>query len=171
VIATDSSGGGSTSFIVAAGKVTDMNGNEFACDVKDPCELLVFQLGPSGHDLGFSSATVGPITYGASTVQCPSQRRQVRVAGSGATSPAADVIEWQSEVCAAPYKLNVSYSVTNSPNGKQAFIQGLTDADFAVSTIPLTTDEVAQLTAAKREAVQIPIATGSLSFIYNYYVQ
>jgi phosphate transport system substrate-binding protein len=169
VINTGPDGSGSTPFPIAAGDLTDQTGTKFRCDRDNPCELDAFQLNSRGGDLGFDHATRGPVGFAASTVPCAFGKSKSRVAGSGASAAAADVLEWESETCAKPYNLNVSYAVTNSPNGKQAFVTGYTDSDFAVSTIPLQPDELDSLKAAKRDVLQIPISVGSLAIVYDYY--
>ncbi len=140
LLTAGSDGTGSTPFVVLAGTVTGGDGHQFQCDHDHPCELDAFATDDYGNDIGFSDAARSTVQYGASTVACPVGAAKTRIAGSGATSPAADVVEWESERCNAPYNLNVSYAITNSPNGKSAFINGLTDSDFAISTIPLKTD-------------------------------
>ena len=162
-------GTGSTPFYIAAGDLVDATGTKFRCDHDHPCELDAFQTDDYGNDIGFSNAVRSTIQFGASTVACPAGSQKSRISGSGATAPAANIVEWESEVCGAPYNLNVSYAITNSPNGKYAFIQGFTDSDYAISTIPLKPDELDQLTQQKRDVVQIPITVGSLAFVYNYY--
>ncbi len=161
-------GSGSTSFLILAGAVKDANGSTFMCDHAHPCELVAFQTDDFGNDIGFDHASRTIVNFGASTVACPEGDRKSRISGSGATAPAADIVEWESEVCGDPYKLNVSYAITNSPNGKLAFINGVTDSDFAISTVPLKASELDQLKQANRDVLQIPIAVGSLAFVYNY---
>lgn len=167
---TSSTGSGDVSFIVRAGGMKDLAGGRFSCNFKHACNIVVFELDQSTlKERGIDSAAATPIPFARSTVACKSQEGARNIAGSGSSSVAAAVGEWQSETCGEPLDLSVSYIVTNSPQGKESYLAGLTDSEFAISGIPLRDEEKKTLTDAGREAVQVPIATGSLSFIYNYW--
>jgi ABC-type phosphate transport system substrate-binding protein len=170
LVRTSQSGSANLPFVIRAGQVPSIGGKKFRCDHASPCDLVAFELDQSTFkELGFKHAVREKVTFAMSTVSCPQPDPSRRVSGSGGTTPAAAIVEWQAETCRAPLGLNVSYITTNSPNGKKAFVEGLTDSEFAVSGIALLDDEQAALQAAGREAVHVPVTVGSLAFVYNYW--
>ena len=168
LLRSNSAGAGSFSFVVKAQEMRDGARKKFRCDAAFPCELVLFEVDlETSKDAGVLARKA--LKFGASTRSCPAPDPQRRVAGSGGTTPAAAVVEWQAETCRDPLSLNFSYVITNSPNGKKAFVEGLSDSEFGISAIPLNAEEKAALAAARREAAHVPIAVGSLAFIYNYW--
>lgn len=165
-VRTGSNGIGSTPFIVKAGEVDAMReGVKFACDTEHPCRIIVFELDADQVEKAFADAAFVPLVYALSTIPCPES--QPRVAGSGATTARSAVVQWQAETCRPPLSLNVSYATSNSINGKDAFVKGVTDADFAVSGIALTDPERQQLAARGVQPMHIPVALGGLALVYN----
>ncbi len=88
---------------------------------------------------------------------------------NGAGTDSADPLfgAWQKAVAAAPYSTAVGYSAGSALEGRTEFIAKTTD--FAVTGTPFTTTETAALTTAKRTFVYVPIAGGSLAFLYHLY--
>lgn len=166
VARTGTDGKGSTPFVVRAGEVLPIKeGSAFLCDTEHPCRIFVFELDFNGNEVSFGESGFAPLGYALSSIPCPDNPN--RIAGVGATTASATVIQWQSETCRPPLSLNVSFATTNSINGKEAFVEGLADSDFAVSGIALNDEERAKLTARKVRPVQTPITLGSLAIVYN----
>jgi phosphate transport system substrate-binding protein len=165
---SDSTGAGSTPFVIKAEDVPKKSGNgEFQCDAQNPCKLYAFDT-QGGIEISFDASASQTIDYALSTIPCP--EAEPRVAGSGAAAIRDDVTQWQAETCAKPLSLNVSFTTNNSVNGKQAFVQGLSDADFAMSAVPLTSAEEQQLASRSVQTVNVPVALGSLVLAYNLWL-
>ncbi len=159
-------GKASTPFVIKALDIDKIGGGKFQCDAESPCKLIAFDLDDSGNkEIGIESSVATALAFAGSTLPCVES--EPRVAGSGASSIRAAVVEWQAETCRPPMSLNVSYATANSVNGIQAFVGGLTDADFAMSGIPLTADERQTLADRKVQPLHIPVGLGSLVLAYN----
>ncbi len=157
-------GEGSTPFVIRALDVESIDGGMFGCDAESPCKLIAFPLS-AGKEISFTESVATALSFADSTIACPES--DPRVAGSGASAIRAAIVEWQSEACRPPKSLNVSYATNNSVNGKMAFVEGLTDADFAMSGIALTAEERQALIDRKVAPLHVPVALGSLVLAYN----
>jgi phosphate transport system substrate-binding protein len=155
--------------VIKAEDVQRIDGpNKFQCDAENPCKLYAFEnFDSNGNENDFNASASVPLSYALSTLACP--ETEPRVAGSGAAAIRPAAIQWQSETCHPPASLNVSFATSNSVNGKQAFVNGLTDADFAMSGVPLTDSERAALSARNVQALHVPVALGSLVLAYNFW--
>ncbi len=176
VVRAGSVGSASTPFVIKAFDIQPIEGDErFQCDFDNPCQLVAFALtfevdeeaGDFREVASFDDSVSTGLTYALSTLVCP--QTEPRVAGSGASSIRANVFEWQAETCRAPRSLNVSYATNNSVNGKMAFAEGLTDSDFAMSAVSLTTGERQTLADREVEPLHVPVALGSLVLAYNFW--
>jgi phosphate transport system substrate-binding protein len=85
--------------------------------------------------------------------------------GAGADSPDPLIGAWQKTVAAAPYSTPVDYSADGTGLGRSEWIDD--QVDFAVTSVPFTTDEQAALTAKRKTFVYVPFAGGSLAFLYH----
>ncbi len=158
-------GEGSTPFVIKALDVDTIGGGKFLCDAESPCKLIAFNLDDFGKETSFSDSVATALAFAVSTIPCP--ETEPRVAGSGASAIRAAMVEWQSEACSPPRSMNVSYATANSVNGKQAFVGGLTDADFAMSSVALTAEEKQALIDRKVQPLHVPVALSSLVLAYN----
>ncbi len=106
--------------------------------------------------IGVVLALVAPVaTAGAAAV--------VKGAGSDSADPLLGV--WQKAVAAPPLSTSVDYSADGSGLGREEFIGGTTD--FVVTGIPFTVDEAAKLNIKKKTYAYVPLAGGSLAFLYH----
>lgn len=156
---------GSVAFVIRTGEIQGIrDGHTFFCDAEHACKLMVFELNPEQVEQSFTDSAAITLGFALSTLVCP--ETEPRVAGSGATVARAAIVQWQAETCRPPLGLNVSYATSNSINGKEAFVNGITDADYAMSGLGLTDEEKAKLTERKVRPVHVPVALGSLALVY-----
>jgi phosphate transport system substrate-binding protein len=161
-------GAGSIPFIIKAGDVERVIGDEpFFCDAENTCQIVVSELDANNAERGFKNefSVAVDLHYAISTVPCPFGGD--RVAGSGGSSARGAMVQWQSEACRDPLNLNVSYIISNSVQGTDAFVQGLPDSDYAISGMPLTAEQNAALQEKQISPVYAPVTAGSLVFVYN----
>ena len=85
--------------------------------------------------------------------------------GAGADSADPLIGAWQKTVGAAPYSTPVDYSADGTSLGRSEWIDD--QVDFAVTSVPFTTDEQAALTAKKKTFVYVPFTGGALAFLYH----
>ncbi len=89
----------------------------------------------------------------------------IKGAGADSVDPLMGI--WQKAVTAAPLSTPVDYSADGSAAGRAEFING--GANFAVTGLPFTAAEQAKLTEAKKTFVYVPLAGGSLVFLYHLF--
>lgn len=82
--------------------------------------------------------------------------------GAGATFPSFLYLRWFKEYNTQHPDVQISYQPIGSAAGIQQFISGT--VDFGASEVPLTDDELAQVSQG---AVFIPSAAGSIAVVYN----
>ena len=159
-------GSGSIPFIVRAADVTPASGADpFQCDQVNECMIAVTEVPEGGTERPFEQSLTVALRYAISTVPCPFGGD--KIAGSGGSSARGAMTEWQSEVCRDDIGLNVSFIVSNSVQGADAFARGLPDSDYTVTGMPLSAEQREQLASRHITPRNVPLILGSLVLVYN----
>ncbi|MGZ4734000.1 MAG: substrate-binding domain-containing protein [Acidimicrobiia bacterium] len=164
---TGSDGTGYLPIPVHTGAVQSRNGaTTFTCDEHHPCTVAVYA-DPSKSLQSGSPAAVLPITFGFPASACP--HGGTGVSGSGGEAAFRAMLRWEAVVCQPPSSLDLQYTRTESKDGKDALIGDGNGSrpDFAATSVPLTADEHAKLTAANRNVVTAPVAASALVFVFH----
>ncbi len=162
-------GSGSIPFVIRTGDVVRAGGGEpFFCDFDNACRIAVAPIPTDGTQPTLAYSVSVDLAFAVSTIPCPFGGD--RIAGSGGSSARTAMTQWQSEVCRDDLKLNVSYVTSNSIQGVDAFVNRFPDSDFAITGIPLSEDETTALNIKEIHPLHVPIAAGSLAFVYNLWV-
>jgi phosphate transport system substrate-binding protein len=159
-------GRGSIPFVIRAGDVAPVDGSDpFFCDWDSACQIVVAPIPDDGSSPTLADAVSVDLAFALSTVPCPLGGD--RIAGSGGSSARAAMTQWQSEVCRDDLTMNVSYVTSNSLQGVDAFVNRFPDSDFALTGVPLTEEEHTKLAQTEIHPRHVPVAAGSLAFVYN----
>lgn len=89
------------------------------------------------------------------------------ITGGGADSVDPLMGRWQQAVAKPPLSMKVDYSAEGSGGGRTDFVKQA--VDFAVTSVPFTDAQKKTLADAKRTYVSIPIAAGSIAFLYHLF--
>lgn len=159
-------GRGSVPFVIRTSDVARAGGGDpFFCDFDNPCRIVVSPIPTDDTEPTLADSVSVDLAFAISTIPCPLGGD--RVAGSGGSSARAAMTQWQSEVCRDELKLNVSYVTSNSIQGVDAFVHRFPDSDYAITGIPLSEEETTKLATEEIHPRHVPIAAGSLAFVYN----
>jgi phosphate transport system substrate-binding protein len=91
----------------------------------------------------------------------------VTITGGGADSVDPLMGKWQQAVAKDPLALKVDYSADGSGGGRTDFVSK--SVDFAVTSVPFTAAQKQTLADQKRTYVSIPLAAGSIAFLYHLF--
>jgi ABC-type phosphate transport system substrate-binding protein len=166
---SDTTGAGLASLQIHAGSILARDAKTpFTCDQTTACTVAVY-IDPSKPITppkpGFPAATT-PISFAFPASDCP--HGNTGISGTGAEAVNRAMLAWEAAVCQPPDSLNLQYTRTESDDGKGAFIgrPGIPRPDFAVTSVPFTTTELAALTAQKRTFGYAPVASSGLVFAF-----
>jgi ABC-type phosphate transport system substrate-binding protein len=167
---SDTKGGGVASLQVHTGTVLAANASSsFTCDHTTACTIAVFvspnqPIPPTNP--AFPAATT-PIAFGFPADDCP--HGNAGISGTGAEAVNRAMLAWEASVCQPPDSLDLQYTRTESEDGKAAFIgrPGITKPDFAVTSVPFSTADIATLKSHKETFGYAPVAASGLVFAFH----
>ncbi len=142
----------------------------FVCDADNPCGFVVQRANRDPATRSFA-----PLFFaGASRplTACDDESPSTLVTSTGGSATIAAFQRWIQQLCQPlAGKIAVDYNNRNSPDGRAAYIDQL--SDFGVSSMPFTDAELAKLKAQGRDSdfIYIPIAASALGITYNAWYQ
>jgi phosphate transport system substrate-binding protein len=158
---TDGTGSGLLYEHVSVGDVKAGSGT-FRCDINHPCSFGLFTDGTLGTG-SFANLAFAPTPDG-----CPTPSGAA-ISGGGADQANLAIYQWELNTCRSPSLLGVNYIPANSLDGMANFVNGLND--FAVTSLPFTSDQLAQLKHAGRTFTYAPLTTSGLVLAYKVFDQ
>jgi ABC-type phosphate transport system substrate-binding protein len=159
---TNTAGAGSLFEHVTEGDVRSQSGASFQCTSDTPCSFGVF----TGAAL--SSGKLIKLQFAPTPDGCPAPHGAA-IAGGGADQANRAMFNWGVQACQPPLQLGVNYIPANSQDGLENFVHGLND--FAVTGVPFSDDELAQLSAAGKSFQYAPITASGLVLAYKVFNQ
>jgi len=93
------------------------------------------------------------------------------VLGGGSTTSFLAMFKWAAALCRPPHSLTVGYTGTNSIQGIDNYILGLTGSDFAITGIPPSKDQTKELAAKHKHVTFAPVDTSGLVLAYKIFVR
>jgi hypothetical protein len=115
---------------------------------------------------------VGPLIAGLALMSFMSSGSSAAVAaplvsifGEGSWGPYQEIVPWQNDLAGDPNapKIDLGFSPTGSFLGRQDFLDG--NADFVISGVPFTSDELAKLKNGADDLIDVPIFVTALAFV------
>ena len=143
---SDATGAGTSFVTISTGAITAGDGSQFTCGSGTDCSVVAYvdTTSPlSGAGAQISATT--SIGFAPSASDCP--LNTARVQGVGAEGVFRAMNAWSTRLCQAPSSLDVGYSLSDSADGKKAFIDQtvIPRPDFTATSIPFSTEERAAL--------------------------
>ena len=133
----------------------------FGCDDTHACDVVVEQ-GPDQ----LTGAVRVPVTFARSPTGCPSST-VAPVAGEGSSSAAYTLYRWENAACNLSSHLNVTYTNDNSYDGVSHWMDSSPNANFAVTGVPLASDQAAQLAHEHRTFAYAPLSLTAVVVAFN----
>jgi ABC-type phosphate transport system substrate-binding protein len=160
---SDGSGAGVAYEQIHLGDVPNGAGSTFRCDLDTPCSLGVFS------DATLGSGAFADLSFAPTADSCPDPDETVAISGSGADQPNAALYRWSTKVCQPPASLPVGYLPLNSIDGRENFVNQL--SDFAVTMTPFSSAEDAQLTTNRQTYDYAPVTASALVLAFKAFDQ
>ncbi len=138
------------------------------CDADNPCSIMVFEASNVNPNALPARRALIPMTMGRSGGVCPI--READVSFNGERSSSALVSVWNQQTCNAAEPLVLSQTLTNSREGRSAFLNGRTDVGITVR--PPDAEELAEAAAAgkpDRSPVYAPLSAGAVVVVSQVY--
>jgi ABC-type phosphate transport system substrate-binding protein len=133
----------------------------FGCDDTHACDVVV----EPGEDQ-LTGAVRVPVTFAHDPTGCPSST-VAPVAGEGSSSAAYTLYRWENAACNLSSHLNVTYTNDNSYDGVSHWIESNPNANFAVTGVPLASDQTAQLARQHRTFAYAPLSLTAVVVAFN----
>ncbi len=159
---TDGTGSGLLYEHVTVGDVKASGPGTFRCDINHPCSFGLFT------DASLASGVFTSLAFAPTPDGCP-RPSGAAISGGGADESNLAIYQWELNTCKAPSLLGVNYIPANSLDGMANFVSGLND--FAVTSLPFSSDQVAQLKHAGRTFTYAPLTTSGLVLAYKVFDQ
>ncbi|CAN5713562.1 hypothetical protein BH10ACT1_BH10ACT1_05480 [soil metagenome] len=83
--------------------------------------------------------------------------------GEGSWGPYRELVTWQDDLYGAKAPVDLEYTSTGSPLGRQDFLAG--GLDYVVSGRPFSTDELAQVKGGAAGLIDVPIQVEAMAFL------
>ncbi len=152
---TGTDGTGSMYYLVHTGALTAT----VDCEYPNPCSIWV-----TVKTNSLTGGAGSQIEFAFPPSACPAPTGPT-VAGSGDEAANRAMFKWESDECVAPASISVDYTQSNSPLGRQNFVDGL--VDYAVTGDPFDQTQLDSLTSQGRTFAYAPLSASSLVFAYN----
>jgi len=167
---SDNTGAGVATLQVHTGTVLARDGKTtFTCDHTTACTVGVYvdASKPMNPPKPAFPAVATAIDFAFPASDCP--HGNSGISGTGAEAVNRAMLSWEAAVCQPPASLDLQYTRTESSDGKQAYIgrPGVTKPDFAVTSVPFSSTDLAVLKAQKRTFGYAPIAASGLAFVFR----
>ncbi|MDX6548968.1 MAG: phosphate transport system substrate-binding protein [Gaiellales bacterium] len=156
LVQSSDQGGGVVRYQLVAGRQ-----GLFQCSDTHACDVVVMQ---NPDDL--SGAVRVPFSFAHPPTACPSATVQP-VAGEGATSAAYTMYSWENAACLLPSHLNVMFTNDNSFDGLLNWVNSNPNSDFAVTGVPVPSDQATQLASKHRQFAYAPLTLTAVAVAYN----
>jgi ABC-type phosphate transport system substrate-binding protein len=156
LVQSSDQGGGVARYQLVAGSL-----GSFQCGDTRACDVVVMQ---NPDDL--SGAVRVPFSFAHPPTTCPSATT-APVAGEGATSAAYTMYSWENAACQLSSHLNVTFTNDNSFDGVLNWVNSNPNSNFAVTGVPVPSDQAAQLASKHRQFAYAPLTLTAVAVAYN----
>jgi phosphate transport system substrate-binding protein len=142
-------------------QVKATNFGKFQCDDTHACDLVVMQ-----NEDDLTGAVHVQVSFAHDPTGCPTATTPP-VVGEGSTSAAYTMYGWENAACNLGSHLNVTFTNDNSYDGVSHWTEGGLNTDFAVTGVPLASDQLKQLAAKHRRFSYAPLSLTAVVVAFN----